>query len=52
MDPDIAKEAIRLLFSIKNKLESIPPELRGDLLLECKLLEDKIRDKFYRSRRR
>lgn len=52
MDKNEAKEVMRRLNVVKGKVDSLPNSLKDDLILECKLIEDKIRDKFYRSKKR
>jgi len=37
------------LTSIRSKIENLPEDLQYDLLFECKIIEDYMRDKFCRS---
>lgn len=43
-----AREVMRRLQAVKDKAERLPGTLKEDIILECKLIEDRIRDKFYR----
>lgn len=48
MDLNSAKVVMKRLEVVKSKIESLPFNLRDDLKLECMLIEDKVRDMFYR----
>ena len=37
------------LTGIRSKIENLPEDLQHDLLFECKIIEDYMRDKFCRS---
>lgn len=50
MDLNTAREVMKRLNIVKDKIKSLPENLRGDLLLECLLIEDKVRDKFFRRK--
>lgn len=52
MDKNTAREVMRRLNVLKGKIDLLPEDLGKDLMFECKLMEDKVRDKFYRSRKR
>jgi hypothetical protein len=51
MDIELARKVIDRLSAVRDKIELLPAYIQYDLILECKLLEDRIRDKFFRSRR-
>lgn len=51
MTIESAREVMRRLQTIKDKIKSLPDDMRGDLMLDCMLIEDKVRDKFFRSKK-
>ena len=52
MDLKSAKDVMRRLNVVKDKINALPDALKEEVQLECKLIEDRIRDKFYRSKKR
>lgn len=52
MTIELAREVMRRLQVVKNTIKSLPTNLQGDLLLDCMLIEDKVRDRFFRSKRK
>ena len=52
MDLKSAKDVMRRLNVVKDKINALPNALKEEVQLECKLIEDRIRDKFYRSKKR
>ena len=52
MDLKLAKDVMRRLNVVKGKINALPDTLKEEVQLECKLIEDRIRDKFYRSKKR